>query len=121
MGILRLVSKKLPANRQWKRSEEKELEKGKEMRSDEGGNEIDSCTCCNVLAGTSPTYRKKKGGPLIRSSRSPLFKAVGRFVLLPSFLFRVVTKRGCIFSCAICSGCLSLWLSMCFAFILSLL
>lgn len=41
MGILRLVSKKLPANRQWKRSEEKELEKGKEMRSDEGGNEID--------------------------------------------------------------------------------
>ena len=70
MRILRLVSKKLPANRQWKRSEAKKLEKGKEMRGDEGGNEktiegvseIDLWACCTVLVGTSPTYRGKKGG-----------------------------------------------------------
>jgi len=39
MRIRRLVSKKSTANRQWKRSEGKELGKGKEMKSDEGGNE----------------------------------------------------------------------------------
>lgn len=89
------------------------------------GSLRDLGTCCTVWGGTSPTYRKKKASPLIRGSRSPLFKAVGGLVLLPSLLARVATQRGCIFCHAISRsplfGCVSLRLFGYFAFIRSLL
>ena len=68
------------------------------MRRKWGGVlEIDLNTSFTILVRTSPKSGGGGSSVLIRSSRSPLFKAAGGLVLPPFVPARVVTKRGCLF------------------------